>query len=105
MLLGGPRHHCFPSVLLHPPPLASEMRASYGEMSRRSGAAAKEDSHSDISPFRINDLRAVSIRLSHMPTLVPNADAITFVLSELNGDDEGGLGRNCVRPLDVVRSL
>ena len=29
-------------------------------MSRRSGEAAKADNHSDISPFRVNDLRAVS---------------------------------------------
>jgi hypothetical protein len=28
----------FPSVLLHPPPLACESSASYGEMSRRSGS-------------------------------------------------------------------
>jgi hypothetical protein len=47
----------FPSVLLHPPPLAYEFSASYGEMSRRSGEAAEEDIHSDISPFRINHLR------------------------------------------------
>jgi hypothetical protein len=32
----------FPSVLLHPPPLAGDFVASYGEMSRRSGAAATE---------------------------------------------------------------
>ena len=37
-------------MLLHPPPLASEFRASYGEMSRRSGFAAKADNHSDTSP-------------------------------------------------------
>jgi hypothetical protein len=36
----------FPSVLLHPPPLAREFIASYGEMFRRSGVAAKEDNHS-----------------------------------------------------------
>jgi hypothetical protein len=36
---------------------SSESSASYGEMSRRSGEAAKEDNHSDISPFQINDLR------------------------------------------------
>jgi hypothetical protein len=41
----------FPSVLLHPPPLASDFSASYGEMSRRRGFAAKADNHSDISPF------------------------------------------------------
>jgi len=40
----------FPSVLLHPPTLASESIASYGEMSRRSGFAAEADNHSDISP-------------------------------------------------------
>jgi hypothetical protein len=33
------------------PPLASEFSASYGEMSRRSGFAAKADNHSDISPL------------------------------------------------------
>ena len=32
--------------------------ASYGEMSRRSGEAAKADNHSDISPFRINNLQS-----------------------------------------------
>jgi len=32
--------------------LRSRLRsASYGEMSRRSGEAAEEDNHSDISPF------------------------------------------------------
>ena len=62
----------FPSVL-HPPPLAREFRASYGEMSRRSGdlsavarsaevEAAKEDNHS--SPFRINDLEATGTAVS-----------------------------------------
>ena len=41
----------FPSVLLHPPPLAGEFSASYGEMSRRSGVAAEEDkSPSGILP-------------------------------------------------------
>ena len=30
-------------MAVHPPPLASEFRASYGEMSRRSGKAAKAD--------------------------------------------------------------
>jgi len=42
--------HRFPSVLLHPPSLASEFSASSGEMSRRSGFAAEADNHSDISP-------------------------------------------------------
>jgi hypothetical protein len=37
-------------VLLHPPPLAREFSASYGAISRRSGVAAEEDNHSDISP-------------------------------------------------------
>jgi hypothetical protein len=51
----GERHqNRFPSVRLHPPPLAREFIASYGEMSRQSGAAAKEDNHSDISPFKWN---------------------------------------------------
>jgi hypothetical protein len=31
--------------------LAFEFSASYGEMSRRSGEAAKADNHSDISPL------------------------------------------------------
>lgn len=48
---------CFPSVRLHPPSLASESSASYGEMSRRSGEAAEEDNHSAISPLSgINSL-------------------------------------------------
>ena len=38
-------------MLLHPPLLAREFIASYGEMSRRSGSAAKADNHSDISPL------------------------------------------------------
>jgi hypothetical protein len=37
--------------------------ASYGEMSRRSGVAAEEDNHSDISPFIINNLRLASIAI------------------------------------------
>ena len=51
----------FPSGLIHPPALAFESSASYGEMSRRSGdlsavaqsaevEAAQEDNHSNISP-------------------------------------------------------
>lgn len=32
----------------------SEIGASYGEMSRRSGSAAKADNHSDISPCLLN---------------------------------------------------
>ena len=50
-----------PTVRLHPPSLACEFSASYGEMSRRSGdlsaearsaeeEAEEEDNHSDISP-------------------------------------------------------
>ena len=54
MSLGAARRNCFPSVLLHPPPLASAFVASYGEMSRRSGEAAKVDNHSDISPCLLN---------------------------------------------------
>ena len=49
--VGGVGPLRFPSVLLHPPPLAREFSASYGEMSRRSGFAAKADNHSDISPL------------------------------------------------------
>jgi hypothetical protein len=48
-LLGDPLQIGFPGVLLHPPSLAFEFSASYGEMSRRSGEAAKEDNHSNIS--------------------------------------------------------
>ena len=55
MSLGERRPLRFPSVLLHPPPRA--FIASYGEMSRRSGVAAEEDNHSDISPLRISHLR------------------------------------------------
>ena len=40
-VLGIPRKLRFPSVLLHSPPLAHEFTASYGEMSRRSGSAAR----------------------------------------------------------------
>jgi len=36
-------------VLLHPPSLAFEYSASYGEMSRRSGVAAEADNHSALS--------------------------------------------------------
>ena len=37
-------------MLLHPPSLAWEFTASFGELSRRSGSAAEADNHSDISP-------------------------------------------------------
>jgi hypothetical protein len=50
VLLGERGQFRFPSVLLHPPPLVFESSASYGEMSRRSGEAAKADNHSDMSP-------------------------------------------------------
>ena len=57
--LGERRQIRFPSVLLHPPPLAFEFSASYGEMSRRSGEAAKADNHSDsLRVFRINNLQS-----------------------------------------------
>jgi hypothetical protein len=51
VLLAESHRNRFPSVLLHPPSLAFESSASYGEMSRRSGEAAEEDNHSDISPL------------------------------------------------------
>jgi hypothetical protein len=51
---------------------------SQASLSKRAPSTTRTSLH-----FRINDLRAVSIELSHTPTLVPNADAITFVLSEL----------------------
>jgi hypothetical protein len=40
---------------------------------QRSAFQACSFNHSDISPFRINDLRAVSIRLSHTPPLLASA--------------------------------
>ena len=55
----------------------SEFSASYGEMSRRSGFAAKADNHSEICPLKITDLRSL-----------------------LNQD-----GSNCVTPRNVQRSL
>jgi hypothetical protein len=36
-----------------------EFTASYGEMSRHSGEAAEAANHSDISPFRLNNLQAL----------------------------------------------
>jgi hypothetical protein len=59
--LGERRRSRFPSVLLHPPLLASESNASYVAMSRRSGFAAWADNHSDISPFKRNQ------QFSHCP--------------------------------------
>jgi hypothetical protein len=40
-----------------------------------------------LSIFRINNLRAVSTRLWHTPALVPSADPITFVFSDLKGTE------------------
>jgi hypothetical protein len=42
-----------------------------------------------LSVFRINNLRAVSIRLSHTSALLPSADAITFGFIELKRTDDG----------------
>ena len=57
-----------------------------------------------LSVFRINNLRAVCNRLSHTSALLPTFDAIVFGFSELKRTDNA-LRRNCVRPLNVVRSL
>jgi hypothetical protein len=53
-------------------------------MSRHSGAAAEADNHSDISPFRINTLRAVDRDVSELCTL----SAIMFSFSGLQRQSE-----------------
>jgi hypothetical protein len=54
----GVRQHAPPESISKRGPSSASARidftASYGEMSRHSGEAAKADTHSDISPFRIN---------------------------------------------------
>ena len=81
----------FPSVLLHPPPLASEFSASYGVMSRRSGClsavarsaevdAAKADNHSDFSPFdSLRSLRAGRLRFNELRTVEKSLSQICDV--------------------------
>ena len=83
MCVSTRRESQFQSVLLHPPSLAPEFIAIYGEMSRRSGVAAEEDNHPDISPFGINDLRAVGIRLTQKPPSTPNKVPARFSLNRL----------------------
>ena len=94
----------FPSVRLHPPSLAREFIASYGEMSRRSGSAAEADNHSDISP----SLKSITCERS--PLIIahavsnPTRSAISlrfngFACVAPIGDT------NCVRPNNLVRSL
>ena len=48
-----------------------------------------------LSVFRINNLRAVGIRLSHTSALLPSADAITFILSEFKPTDDGAWKNLC----------
>jgi hypothetical protein len=85
----------FPSVLERPPPLARELGASYGEMSRRSGVAAEEDNHSDISPFRINDLRAVLNSVAQNPLqILQFRDAIC--IQRFTGSGRLDRESNCV---------
>ena len=60
--------------------------------------------HSDISPFRINDLRAARNSLSQNPPSngpVPRCDLHSAVC----GHGETERRRNCVRPPNVPRSL
>jgi len=60
--------------------------------------------HSDISPFRINDLRAALNSLSqNPPQFVLFRDVILH--STVCGHAETERRRNCVRPLNVPRSL
>jgi hypothetical protein len=69
VLLSAARRNRFPSVLLHPPPLACAVRASYGEMSRRSGFAAEADNHSDIAPLASTVCQRSETRLANSPRL------------------------------------
>ena len=48
-----------------------------------------------LSVFRINNLRAAGIRLSHTSALRPSADAITFGFSELKRTDDGFRRKLC----------
>ena len=60
--------------------------------------------HSDISPFRINDLRAVWNSVSQNPPSnpsVPGCGLYSAVCGRASIDRRG----NCVRPPNVVRSL
>ena len=65
MCVSTRRRNLSPSVLNHPLPLGSQIRASFSAMSRRSGFAAEADNHSDISPFRINNASVVGAWLTH----------------------------------------
>ena len=59
--------------------------------------------HSDISPFRINDLRAAWNRIAQN---LPHAYPIRHVLSfQSFADTRSDTHRNCVRPSNVTRSL
>jgi hypothetical protein len=60
--------------------------------------------HSDISPFRINDLRAARIRIAQNP---PSriSDFTCRMVPIGYGDAREVVDRNCVRPSNVVGSL
>ena len=105
----------FPSVLLHPPSLAFEFSASYGEMSRRSGDlsvvarsaemdAAEADNHSDISLLSINDLRAVGHQISDALWNSCLVD-ITFESSRLRTARSSPCCGKCGRPRNLSKSL
>ena len=59
--------------------------------------------HSDISPFRINSLRAAEQIIAHAGAL-SKPFLISFALSGLTIQN-GPFGGNCVRPLNAPRSL
>ena len=60
--------------------------------------------HSDISPFRINKLRAVGQRLSHTRATSQRFRPVRLQSVVLSGTTTGAAG-NCVRRLNVSRSL
>ena len=59
-------------------------------LSKRAPSTTRTSLH-----FRINNLRAVEIRLSHTPMLFPTSDAITFVFNELNRSEKGNRQKLC----------
>jgi hypothetical protein len=78
-------------------------RASYGEMSRRSDAAAEADNHSDISPLRIKTSGRSTPALSDAreEPRVNRSSCDSMVYEGSSGIIVG----NCVRPLNVDRSV
>ena len=90
-------------MLLHPPPLAVEFSASYGEMSRRSGFAAKADNHSDISPFdSLRSLRASRAEWNQQFTATGGSELELFVASALGFTRER---RPRMRRRDRIRGI